>query len=292
MSVRKRRFGDRDDGRRIRTLQPMLKLIPFTMRVKNQATDYIRIELDIDEAEKYIRRKRAEGLHGFGMLHFFTAAYVRLLSQRPALNRFVSGLHVYQRNEIRVNMAIKKELSLEGLETTVITTFDRTDSAVDVFHKLNSTLADGKSTGNSNNADKLSRTMTSLPAPLLHFVMWCLEKMDYFNIMPRSIRESSPFHTSTSISDLGSIRLPPVYHHLYEFGNCPMFFTIGTKQKKYELQKDGTVKERKTMEFILALDERICDGYSFANALQVFISYFKTPDILDKPPEKVIEDID
>ena len=39
------------------------------------------------------------------------------------------------------------------------------------------------------------------------------------------------------------------------------------------------------------LDERICDGYYYASAMKVIRGVYKNPEVLDNPPEKVIEDI-
>ncbi|MFR5782469.1 MAG: hypothetical protein ACLUEK_11870 [Oscillospiraceae bacterium] len=45
------------------------------------------------------------------MLHLFIAAYIRVVSQLPGLNRFVSGQRVYARNEILINMMVKRGIT-------------------------------------------------------------------------------------------------------------------------------------------------------------------------------------
>ena len=40
---KKRRFGDRKDGRRVRTMSPMSYVIPYIMRTRNDAQNQIEI---------------------------------------------------------------------------------------------------------------------------------------------------------------------------------------------------------------------------------------------------------
>ncbi|MDD3832676.1 MAG: 2-oxo acid dehydrogenase subunit E2, partial [Oscillospiraceae bacterium] len=94
------------------------------------------------------------------------------------------------------------------------------------------------------------------------------------------------------ISDLGSIGIPPVFHHLYDFGNIPIFLCFGTKIRRMVTDREGKTQERVFMDFTLAMDERICDGYYFSRALRTFRHIFKDPAVLDLPPDNVINDVD
>ena len=91
---------------------------------------------------------------------------------------------------------------------------------------------------------------------------------------------------------MGSLGIPPIYHHIYNFGNVPVFLSFGAKQNSLYMDRDGTVKERKTIGLKIVTDERICDGYYYAAFLKSMRIYLKNPDKLDFPPEKVIPDID
>ena len=112
MEKRKRRLGDRKDGRKLRSLDPLARVANYIMVNRNGASNYFMDSVDIDEIERYIRHKRKdEGLAGFGIMHVLVAAYVRTVSQRPAINRFISGQKVYARNDIEINLAIKLEMT-------------------------------------------------------------------------------------------------------------------------------------------------------------------------------------
>ena len=74
MEQRKRRFGDRSEGRRIRTISPIDRVSPYIMKTRNSSSNFIADSVDIEAMEKYIHEKRKEGLDDFGILHVFLAA--------------------------------------------------------------------------------------------------------------------------------------------------------------------------------------------------------------------------
>ena len=97
----------------------MTMLEPFIMPDRNDALNMFASSLDITACEEFLREQKKAGYINMGMLHIFLAAYVRAVSQRPALNRFVAGQRIYARNNIEVVMTIKKELSLDAPDTVV-----------------------------------------------------------------------------------------------------------------------------------------------------------------------------
>lgn len=54
MSKRKRRLGDRRDGRKIRSLPPMNYVSPFIMKTRSDAQNYFKASIDYDDIETYI----------------------------------------------------------------------------------------------------------------------------------------------------------------------------------------------------------------------------------------------
>ena len=289
---RKRRLGDRRDGRRLRSLDPLNRVSPYIMGTRAGATNYFQAEVDIRTAEAYIRKKRVEGLKGFGLLHFWIAAYVRVVSQRPGVNRFIAGQKLFARHNIEINFIVKKEMTLEGQETSVKIVCQPTDTSADIFRRVTAAIHEGRQAGDSNGVDDTARILGKIPGFLLKFVVWLLKKLDYIGKVPKSLIAVSPFHGSIFITDLGSINLPPVHHHLYDFGNIPLFLSIGPKQKATVLDKQGQPYEHRFLTFSLSLDERITDGFYFSGVFRQIRDLFAHPEQLDLPPEKVVEDVD
>ena len=135
------------------------------------------------------------------------------------------------------------------------------------------------------------RDRLKLPRFLLRFAVGCLRVMDYFGIIPQKLLDASPFHGSMIITDMGSLGIPPIYHHLYNFGNLPMFIAFGAKRKAVELDREGKPVERKYIDFMAVMDERVCDGYYYASSFKYMKMYMHNPALLEVPPEKVVEDL-
>jgi hypothetical protein len=290
--ARRRRWGDRYDGRRLRSMDPMNIIIPYVMPTRTGASNSFHGRAFVREAERYIRQKRVEGLKGFGMLHFFISLYVRIVSQRPGVNRFIAGQRLFARHNIEIILTVKKELSVSGQETVIKITCLPTDTATIIHRRLSEALEEARRTGDSNDVDNMARVLTKIPGFVLKWFVWLLKKLDYIGLMPKAIYRASPFHGSLFVTDLGSINLPPVHHHLYDFGNCPLFLAFGPKQKDFVTDKDGQVTMRRFLDYTLTLDERICDGFYFSAILRMVEDIFKRPEQLDAPPETVTEDID
>jgi len=290
-SGKNRKFGDRREGRRLRTLDPYNAMTPFIMKEKSGASNYFSEVVEVSGIERYLREKRALGYPGMGILHLFTATYIRTVSQYPAINRFCSGQRVYTRDNVEFIMTIKKQLRMDAGETSIKISFDRNDTIDDVYKKLNTEINKIRNDGEETDTDSVASVFMKLPRVLLRFTVGFLELLDYFGLLPKALIDASPFHGSVIITDLGSIGLPAIYHHLYDFGNLPVFIAIGAKKKKHELNAEGKVIIKKNVEIKLVVDERICDGFYFSQAFKYFKSLLKNPAVLDLPPDLIIEDI-
>lgn len=292
MKGKKKRFGDRKDGRLLRTREPMSVVETFILVDRTGATNYIQDKVEITKAEEYIKRKRKEGLNGFGLMHLMVAAYVRVASQMPAVNRFVSGQRVYARNRIEVNIDIKKAMTLEAPNTCVKIILSPEDTAEEVYRKMKEVIDGEKGGGADSDFDSVAGAFAKFPKLFFKFSIWFLKLLDYFGWLPKSLLEVSPFHGSFFITSMGSLGIPPIFHHLYSFGNVPVFCAIGPKRTEYEIDRDGNIVKKKYMDYTFSTDERIVDGYYYATAFRMMKLCFSDPDKLDVPPEKVVEDID
>lgn len=288
----RRRFGDRKDGRLLRTVSPFSKFIPYVMVERSDACNLYEQAFEVSNVDKCLRNERAAGYKGIGFLHFIIAAYIRCISMLPGVNRFISGRRIYARNNIEVVMAVKRELSLGGTETTIKVIFEPTDTIYDVYRKLNQKIEEIKVGDDTNNTEDVADAFTRLPRFLLRFLLWLCRVLDYFGWIPQKLLDASPFHGSVIVTDLGSLRIGPIYHHIYNFGNLPLFIAFGAKYHKYEMNKQGEVEDNKYVDLKFTLDERTVDGHYYAQFLQAMEYVFSHPEILESPPSRVVEDID
>ena len=287
-------WGDRIDGRRIRTLHPMAQITSYFQVERNTCSNYFEESFEISHVERYIRQKRREGLTDFGITHVLLAAYVRGVAKYPQLNRFISGQKVFSRGEdIQYCMVIKKEMSVDSPDTSIKVHLNPRDTAEDVYYKLNAAVESVKATKELDSSlDSLIMYFTLIPSVIMKFTVWFLKLLDYFGLLPKFLLELSPFHGSLFFTSMGSLGIRPIYHHLYDFGNLPVFGAFGLKRKAYELQEDGSVVQRKYIDVKFVLDERIVDGYYYATFFKYYRRLMAHPEILDRPPEEIVRDID
>ncbi len=276
------------EGRRLRR-SPFYEIIPYIMVERADAQNHIEISFETANAEAMIKELRQEGYDSIGMLHIILAAYVRAVSQRPSVNRFIRGQKIYARNGIIVNLAIKKKMSLDGLETTVKMHFNPDDDIYDVYKTVNETL-EKTYKSESNNTDNVAKIINYIPGLVKKFAVWLLKTLDYFGLLPKAIVNASPFHGSLFITNMASLNIPPIMHHLYNFGNVPLFIAFGAKRGDLFLDEDGSVRKRRVIDLVLNMDERICDGYNYASAMKLLKKYLTNPQELREKPKEVVVD--
>ena len=276
--------------RRVKSISPMAMMIPFIMVNRTGAQNFITDHIRVDRLEKYLKEKQAEGMTNISLMHVLIAAYVRLCADRPAINRFIRGQRVWTRDEVEISLVIKKEMNLESPDTAVKITVGRDATLADVYNALNAEIT-GYRDNPGGGFDNLVKVLSMIPALLLKFVVWFLRVLDYFGAIPKFLTKLSPFHCSFFITSMGSLGIPPIYHHLYDFGTCPAFCSFGAKRRVNEIESDGTVTKKSYVDVTFVTDERICDGYYFASALRQFKNILRDPWQLDTPPAEVKEDV-
>ena len=290
MEGEKRRFGDRSDGRRLRTLSPYDTVSPYIMVTRADAQNYLSDKFETVHADRYVRKMRASGLEGFGMMHVILAAYVRVISQRPRINRFISGQKIFARHRIEINMAVKPRLTADAGDTVIKVVFEPTDTPADIYRKFEA--VHGRAFGDEEtDFDGTARVINYIPGLVKKFTVWFLRLIDYFGFLPKGLLRVSPFHGSLFITSMGSLGIPPIFHHLYTFGNVPVFLAFGAKRYENEITSEGKVVRKKYIDYCFVTDERICDGFYFASALKLLRTYLANPFVLDTPPSEVVPDI-
>ena len=286
-------WGDRSDGRLLRTMPAMSQVSPYIMPTRNESHNMFSQSIEITHTERYIRQKRREGLSNFGLIHVFLAAYCRALCKYPALNRFISGQKIYSRDEdVVFFMTIKKEMSTESPDTVIKVHLSPRDTAEDIYHKINAEIEQVKKSPADSDFDSTAQILAYIPGFLLRFVVWLLRVLDYCGLVPKFLLEVSPFHGSVCYTSLGSLGIPPVYHHLYNFGNLPCFCAFGCKRRELKVQEDGSIIQYKYVDCNFTVDERTVDGFYYAAFIKHYTRLVMRPEVMDEPPTEVLRDID
>lgn len=276
-------FGHRSDGRKIKNLPPFFKVIPSIMLERNDSQVLFRQDIPIKKLDEYIDKKAEEGIK-ITYMHIIYAAIVRIIAERPALNRFVMNGATYARNKIYVSLAIKKNLTDDGEETTTKTEFEGTENIFEVKEKIDANVNKNKDKAVDNGTDVVAKTLSLIPTGLIRVAVKILRFLDKHGILPKALIRISPFHTSVFLTNVGSLGIDSIYHHLYNFGTTSMFFSMGKKKKSY-IYEDEEIKEEKCISIAFVGDERICDGYYYASSFKTLFKYLKKPELLETTPD-------
>jgi hypothetical protein len=287
---RKRKFTDRKDGRRIRTLPSVSQMIPFIMKERNDAQNLFEDVIDITNIERYLDEKKNEGYTDMTIFHVIIAAYVRVVAERPGINRFLSGQRVYARHNIECTTMIKKDMKLTSPDTCIKVALDPRDNIYNVYKKFQKVVVEAKE--EKTNFDSTAGILSKIPRPLLRFTISFLKWLDYHGLLPKALLRVSPFHGSVMFSAVGSLGIPAIYHHLYNFGNLPLYLSYGSIFTADAIKRDGARERHHFVTFKAVTDERVCDGYYYASAIKSLKKYLQHPERLDNILDEVAEDID
>ncbi len=269
----------RSDGTLLKSLKPFIKIIPYIMEKRSDAQNFSKQVFCADSIDRYITEKKEQGFR-LNYMHLFIACYVRLLAERPELNRFIMNSQIYQRNDIYVSMAVKRSLRDEGEETTVKFKFTGNEDIFEITEIINKEIDKAMSYTVGTETDKLAEKVMSMPGFIKKLLVKILKTMDNYNMLPKSIIDASPFHTSLFFTYLKSIDTNYIYHHLYDFGTTGIFVALGQTEKLPMVEGDKVVV-KKCCQIGYTLDERICDGLYFARSFKLLEKYLRNPHLLE-----------
>lgn len=282
-------IGDRSDGWRVRKVDPIFSVIPYFLRTRLDAQIYFEELIPIDNIEKFIKEHKAE-IPDLSIMHVIMAAMVRLISQRPLLNRFVMWNKIFARNNINFSIAIKRSMSDEGEETLIKPYFLPTDTLHDVVRKTKFEQETNQKVGQQTATDTISKILGFLPDAAMRITVGLLLMLDKVGLLPKIIEKISPWHSSMFLTNIGSIGVESIYHHLYEFGTCSIFLAMGKKSRKHSINRHGEITASKTILLKFVMDERICDGFYYALSMRMLNKILADPSVLLVPPQKVFVD--
>lgn len=282
-------FGFRSDGKHLRKTTAVFKLMPNLMRERNDSQVLFTQDIITDGMDAYIKDKfDNEGIK-IAYLDIVFAAIARIIAERPRLNRFVANGRTYARNSIFISMVVKKGMTDDALETPLKFEFNGTENLFEIKEKIQPEINKNKEVSTENNTDKTVNALTSIPAFLIKVAMNIIRSLDKHGMLPKALIKVSPFHTSAFVTNVGSLGIDAIYHHLYNFGTTSMFFAMGRKKKTYVYVDDELV-EKRCISIAFVGDERICDGYYYASSFKQLNKYLMKPSLLEEKSEKKLDD--
>lgn len=286
----RRRMGDRKDGHRLRTVDPLFQLTPFLVRNPSDGVNFFTDQADTQAMEQWLRLRRAEGMEEISLIHVFIAAYVRALAHRPAMNRFVAGRWLFARNQIDVILAAGRNGPADTGAITVKVRFKPTDTVFDVVRRISARMDSMQADDSRDRAGSLASVLVKTPRFVVRAGAAVIRWLDNHGWLSESMVDRSPFHGSLVISDEGASSLPSIARSLNSMGSLPVSLSIGRRRTVRELDRDGQLKERRVVDYTVSYDGRIADSAYIGSAFKYFRYYLDNPSELETSPERVNED--
>jgi hypothetical protein len=249
--------SSRTDGHYLAKVHPYRKMMPYIMAGRNESIVFYDDYLNADNLLEYL--EKAEKNFHCDITHALVAAAGIGLGQNPTMNHFVAGRRLYHRKRREVTFSMKRKKLNRKAKLTAVK-MDMADG--ETFRELCERIG-GKigveRTDKKTYLDKELNLFMKVPRPVLNIAVKLLKWLDYYNILPYEFIKNDGMYTSMFIANLGSLGMRAGFHHLYEWGNCPLFLMVGRIEDQ-PVVVDGEIVIRKTMHMRWSYDERIDDG--------------------------------
>lgn len=266
----------RKDGKRVRPSSAIESAIPYIMPKRYDAQIFITEYADMEILRNYIHEKRKEGIK-LTYMSLVLAAYFKAYQKYPKINRFIMNKRIYQRNHFCASFVILKKREDGTTDETVLKVFfEDGDDLYSIHDKIEKLIEENQQQVYNNSMDKFAKMAFSLPL-LPGLVFGLARVLDNLGLLPRSLIDLSPFHTSLFLTNLASINTNSIYHHIYHFGTTGIFLCMGKPQPNYI----GGEVRKKMIPLSFTLDERICTGHDYAQFCFEFCRYLKHPELLE-----------
>lgn len=283
----KRKFGDRKDATLVRDADPLHTFMPYLLLGRTDNEALLNDEMDLTAVTEYLEKKNASSPDfKYTIFHVVLAALAKTIYFRPAMNRFMQGHRLYQRNDISFSFVVKRAFTDHALEELVIMKFreDSDLSPIEQIHaKVSKNVQEIRKEKKEGSTMKTIGFLSRIPRPFLRIVARLLFWLEYHGWVPSSLVNIDPYHTTCFVSNLGSIKMTASYHHLIDWGTNSFFVIIGEKKWKPVFQKDGSYDMRELLPLGFTIDERIADGFYFANSIKIMRYIIAHPELLDEP---------
>lgn len=275
----------RSDGDVIPNLPLVRRIMPYLMRTRNESVVYHDAVYAVAPAKQWLAafNEGRPGAPPATLFHMYLWACARALHERPGLNRFVSGGHVYQRKTVQLSFAAKRAFKDDAPIATVKVEFPRGESFAACVDRLSTSIKEGRS-DKERPVDKELKLTFMMPSFLIALGVRLLRFLDRYNLMPAAMMDPDPMFASLFAANLGSVGIDDVTHHLYEYGNVSLFGAMGKSGPQVFVGEDGQPAVREAVKVRWSFDERINDGFYCAASLGLVREVLEDPTkILGEP---------
>ena len=271
--------GSRPDGELLRQA-PIRRLMLHIMPTRSESTVLVEAAVDAAPLEAFLARARPQ--LGANLTHAVVAAAGVALAVNPRLNRFSSGGRLYSRRGRWVSFSMKRAVDPDGTVSrkagmaTVKIPMVEGEGFGALCARINGDIRLQRS-GTRTAADKEYDLFDLLPTALLDLAAPLVRWLDAHNLLPRFFIDGDALFTSVFVANLGSLGMRGGFHHLFEYGNCPIFLVVGAVEER-AVVRDGAVAAVRQLPLWFTYDERIEDAANARHAVEAIQRILEDPD--------------
>jgi pyruvate/2-oxoglutarate dehydrogenase complex dihydrolipoamide acyltransferase (E2) component len=236
------------------------------------------VEIDISDLEKYISKRRKEGVK-ITLTHFFLLATSRAIKNDvPELNTFVKRGNIFNFPSINTSVSV---LGANGEMTSILVKESDTLTFETSVNILNEEIKKSRK-GVESGTMQLKELVAKIPWPFRNwlykilktiFVDWGIS-VPFLGLKPHTFG-------SFMLSNIGTLGLDIGFPALFPIANVSFVMIMGGVQLKPWVI-DGEVVPRKIITLGAALDHRVVDA-SHAGKLFKYLKYaVKNPEVFEK----------
>lgn len=264
----------RPDGTLIANVHPYRILLGHISPRRGDAVVFFESQVRAEKLLAYLSQVKPR--LDADLTHCLLAALLAALAQNPRMNRFVVGRRLYQRNHVAVTFSAKrKRLDREAKLATPKLFGQPGESFAALCARINGHLTIERS-DEKTYLDRELSLLTRIPRALLGRAVALCQWLDYHNLLPAGFVRNDGLFTSVFVANLGSLGMDAAFHHLYEWGNCPVFLVAGRIAERVVVE-DGVPVVRKILPLRWTYDERIDDGLNARFGMDAVVRMLEDP---------------
>jgi pyruvate/2-oxoglutarate dehydrogenase complex dihydrolipoamide acyltransferase (E2) component len=241
---------------------------------------YGSVEIDVTELEKFISKKRNEGVKTT-LTHLMTLIVARAIrNEVPEFNTYIRRGIVVRRKSIDAMVSVL--LSNGEMGSVKIPDADRLTIAE--LSEIMSEKIKSSRSGIENSTMQSKHMLSSVPWPFrsLLFNLYKIVTINWGLSFPLFNLSSNSFG-SYVISNIGTLGLDEGYGALLPSGNVSIVLIIGKVSKKPRVVNDEIVA-RKVFTLSATLDHRVVDGSHGGKLFRHIKNMVKNPHLLEIKP--------
>lgn len=275
-------FKDRRDGKRVSNLNGMNYIMYHLKKKRCESEVYVNQAIDVTDLVKYVDKLNKENKdRHITYFHVFATAIVKVIYNRPYLNRFIVNGHFYDRNDVTVAYVAKAQFNDDSEELMQVLKIKEDDNLFSVSDNISKKVKKTRN-NSSSGTDDFVAAIGKMPKPIRAFVGGIFKFLDKHDLVPSSMTKEIIYYSSVIISNIGSIgSKEAIYHNITDFGTNSILITMGKIYKKEIINDDGKKEIRDFCDFGITLDERIADGFYMIKSIQLLEYILKYPELLE-----------